>query len=839
MSEKSRFAWPVQPAALQKNVVSGDKYRFTLLTDSLIRLEYSPTGTFEDRASQTVFFRDFEEADFLCSKDGAFLRIETAALELHYRENELFSGENLWIKLKAEPASAWHYGDDFEDLGGTARTLDNTSGPCALDRGVCSRNGFSVLDDSHTMLLGSDGWVEVREENTLDLYFFGYGFRYLDAVRDFYRLTGAPPMLPAYALGNWWSRYYAYTQAEYCALMDRFQQEDIPFSVGVVDMDWHVTDVPEDQQDGLPAESAGPFTWPYGWTGYTWNEALFPDYKAFLRELKEKNLHVALNLHPASGIRRHEAMYREMAESCGVDPASGKRIFLDILSQEFMEKYFDIVHHPYENDGVDFWWMDWQQGTDYAWIHAPNREGEYQDPRERMDPLWLLNHLHITDISRNGKRPMFFSRYAGPGSHRYPVGFSGDTFVTWDSLAFQPYFTATASNIGYSWWSHDIGGHMKGYRDEELFIRWIQLGVFSPINRLHSTNSEFQGKEPWNYGMEAACIAKQWLRFRHSLFPYLYTMNYRNHSELLPLVQPMYYTHPKCSCAYEVPNQFWFGSELMVAPITEKNSTASLRGSVTAWLPQGDWFDFFTGLHYASRGRKLQLHRKLETMPVLAKAGAIVPMARYQPGDNRLLNAETMDMVVFPGKSNTFTLYEDAGEGMDYQQGAYTKTPMTLAYGETAVFTIHPALGDGSLIPQERSWNICLRGFYKDVRLCVLLDGICVPADISYSGTDNTFAVCVCANVTQKIEVVITGEQLIHDNRDVIARCKQILLESAIGNDEKDYLAKVITSGDTLHTKMMFAQGRSTQTDDVVKAVKELLSLTEDEYTGQQTGSCG
>lgn len=155
---------------------------------------------------------------------------------------------------------------------------------------------------------------------------------------------------------------------------------------------------------------------------------------------------------------------------------------------------------------------------------------------------------------------MFFC-YSGPGSQRYPVGFSGDTVITWESLDFQPYFTATTFNIGYSWWSREIGGHMWGYRDDELITRWIQLGVFSPINRLHSSNSCFIRKEPWCFEEKTENIIKNWLRLRHRLFLYIYTMNYRTHTELEPLVQPMYYTYPKNSAAYEVKNQIFFGSE--------------------------------------------------------------------------------------------------------------------------------------------------------------------------------------------------------------------------------------------------------------------------------------
>ena len=491
MKNNGRFVYETRPLALPQNMVFGDKYRFTILTPSLIRMEYNKQGVFENRASQSVFFRDFPENQFSKDSKNGWLTIETDNLILNYKENEVFSYDTLSVKLKIEPASIWKYGEDFEDLKGTTKTLDEAHGAVTLERGICSRNGFSVMDDSHTMLLNDIGWVEVREPNTTDCYFWGYGFQYLDAVKDFYRLTGVPPMLPAYALGNWWSRYHAYTQEEYQDLILRFEKENVPLSVSVVDMDWHVVNIPEEYKNGEGPEFEN------GWTGYSWNKELFPDYKRFLKFLKDHNLRTSLNLHPAQGVACHEDMYEKMARACGIDPATKERIRLDILSPEFMEKYFDILHHPYEEDGVDFWWMDWQQGQSYWWIHEENKDGKLQDEREVLDPLWMLNHLHIADIKRNGKRPMFFSRYSGPGSQRYPVGFSGDTFITWESLNFQPYFTATSSNVGYSWWSHDIGGYMAGYRDNDLMARWVQLGVFSPINRLHSGDSEYYRKEPW------------------------------------------------------------------------------------------------------------------------------------------------------------------------------------------------------------------------------------------------------------------------------------------------------------------------------------------------------
>lgn len=813
----NRFAWPVRPVALAENMVMGEKYRFTVLTSGLIRMEYAPEGGFEDRASQSVFYRDFPACSFQSNIQNGELTLETENLILKYRENAPFGEDTLSVKLKIEPASLWRYGEDFEDLGGTVKTLDQVNGACKLGRGVVSRNGFSVLDDSRTLVLEEDGWVGLRSENTTDCYFFGYGYAYLNAVQDLYKLTGVPPMLPAYALGNWWSRYHAYTQEEYTNLIRRFREENVPFSVSVVDMDWHIVDIPEELKDEDP-------NFQDGWTGYTWNTELFPDYKAFLKFLKEQNLYTSLNLHPAQGVCRHEAMYEEMAKACGIDPSSGKHVPIDILSPEFMGKYFDILHHPYETDGVDFWWMDWQQGTDYWWIHQPNKPGHYQDPRERMDPLWMLNHLHILDISRNGKRPMFFSRYSGPGSQRYPVGFSGDTYVSWESLDFQPYFTATATNIGYTAWSHDIGGHQPGYRDDELQVRWLQLGVFSPINRLHSTSSEFMSKEPWCYREPAQGIMKQWLRLRHAFFPYLYTMNYKNHTELMPLVQPMYYSHPKCQAAYEVPNQFWFGSELLVAPITTPQDPSTMMGKVTVWLPKGEWFDFFNGLHYHSqRGRKINMHRYLDTIPVLAKAGAIVSLAQYAAKDNRLCNSENMEVAVFPGADNAFTLYEDAGDYSDYQKGAYVKTKMTLQWGKQALFTICPAQGALSLVPEKRNWKISLRGFHKDAEISVNIPGAVITRE------ENTTCVCVTASVQDKVEITISGDTLIHDNSDVMERCRDLVLFSQIS--DKDALMRIVRNKEnTIHrklTQMMYNRKEWTAISD---ALREMMTLTEEEY---------
>lgn len=667
------------PQACPENMIQGEHYRITVLTKSLVRLEYSPDGIFTDAPTQTVLNRNFPQVSLEVRETPEELEIRTEYFQLNYDKKE-FTSHGLSCYALGMPGgnrNAWRYGVKNENLKGTARTLDNVNGACELEDGILSLwSGCVALDDSRTLTLREDGWVEPRKKGIQDLYLFAYGHRYLEALKDFYHLCGETPMLPRFALGNWWSRYYKYTEESYMELMERFDQEQIPFSVAVIDMDWHLVDI--DPKYGT------------GWTGYTWNREFFPDPERFLKKLHDRGMKTTLNLHPADGIRGFEDCYPQMAEAMGLDPEKEEPVNFDIANPDFLEAYLEKTLHPLEEEGVDFWWVDWQQGTN--------------SKMEGLDPLWMLNHYHFLDSARNGKRPMTFSRYAGPGSHRYPVGFSGDTLITWESLDFQPYFTSTASNIGYGWWSHDIGGHMLGYKNDEMEARWYQFGVFSPINRLHSSSSEFNGKEPWRFKKEVHDTMCEFLRLRHRLLPYLYTMNHRAWAEGEPICQPMYYAYPENWDAYGRKNEYFFGSELIAAPVTTARIENLNVAKTKVWLPEGLWFDFFTDTVYQG-GRNQNMYRSIDQIPVLAKAGAILPMTDEIRAIDTEKNPEELTVRVYPGADNSFTLYEDDNITEGYRQGICAVTEMNLNWQEKT-FTIKPSAGDLTLLPEQRTWKI-------------------------------------------------------------------------------------------------------------------------------------
>ncbi|MCC5891667.1 glycoside hydrolase family 31 protein [Exiguobacterium sp.] len=731
----------MKPQADERAIVQGHCYRFTVLTSQLIRMEYAEDGVFEDRPTQVVWNREFDVPDFRVVENEHELQIITEHVHLYYVKGP-FAPNTLYVDVKGNFStyySRYTFHGVERTLKGTARTLDHVDGAVELEEGIASKQGYAVIDDSTSFIMTDDRFVEPRRKGIHDLYYFGYGHEYRQALRDFYQLTGPTPLLPRKALGNWWSRYWRYDETEYKSLMHRFRTEDIPFSVSVIDMDWHVTDIPEEFGSG--------------WTGYSWNKNLFPDPKGFLSWLKEEGFLVTLNLHPADGVRAFEDQYAAMAEAMGIDPETGDRIPFDFSDKRFIQSYFEQMHHPHEADGVDFWWIDWQQGS--------------TSKMEGLDPLWMLNHYHAVDIARDGNRPLIFSRYAGPGSHRYPVGFSGDTLISWASLAFQPYFTATASNIGYGWWSHDIGGHYRGVKDDELAARWVAFGVFSPITRLHSTFSIFNGKEPWRFGMEAEQAMKHFLRLRHQLVPYLYTMNWRNHRDATPLILPMYYDHPEDEMAYEAPNQYYFGSELVVAPIVVKRNDRLHVAPANVWLPEGDWFDFFTGHHYVG-GKSVRAFRRLDEQAVFAKAGAIVPMAAHHTGSNNTDNPAELEVVVFPGASNTFTLFEDNGTDRAYETGAYAETTFTLDW-EARRLHIR-VTGDTTVLPEERNITLLVRG---------------VKAEGEYERATQTLRVEL-GPIEEELTVELPVELTTNDNR--LDRLYQFLDRAEIAYDLKDRL---------------------------------------------------
>ena len=225
-------------ATLPENTVTVGNTRISVLLDRVIRVEFDKAKSFTDMPTQSIWFRDHGKVEFTAkqNKNRAVIITEKAEFTVNTQ-----NGKVLTVKIDGKTVRP----NPKHNLKGTARTLDGTFGAIPLKDGVISSDGVALFDDSKSLLFGEDGLVHPRETDEQDLYVFAFGTDYIGAVQALYALSGEVPLVPRFALGNWWSRYYPYKQAEYENLMLEFARKEIPLTVATVDMDWHWVDIKE------------------------------------------------------------------------------------------------------------------------------------------------------------------------------------------------------------------------------------------------------------------------------------------------------------------------------------------------------------------------------------------------------------------------------------------------------------------------------------------------------------------------------------------------------------------------------------------------------------------
>lgn len=699
-----------QPKANTAAVVQIEHARFTILTPRVIRMEWSETGEFEDKGSLVFVHRNLPIPIFTREDKDGWVEISTGALRLFYQPSDKgFTVDTLRVEFKVgKQDHTWNVGmANTANLLGTIGSLDSTDGsdwlegerrvPIVLEPGLLSREGWTVIDDSFSPLFDHSEWPWVikrtRQPGDRDLYFFGYGLNYKAALGDFVKIAGPIPLPPRFAFGYWHSRWWPYTEVELRDIINYFKSLDMPISVLLMDMEWHQTALPQFFHESERVKDQ--FSEDAGWTGFTWDHNFYFDPPAFLKWAHAQNLKISLNLHPASGIQPHEEQYEAMAHSMGADPAKGEPIPFDIVNKKWANNFLDLIIHPLEKNGVDFWWLDWQ-----AWS-ATNVDG--------ANPIFYLNYVFFSDMARQGhKRPLIYHRWGGLGNHRYPIGFSGDTTISWATLAYQPYFTANAANVGFGFWGHDIGG-FRGSKenDPELLTRWFQFGVFSPILKTHATNTPEIKRNPWEYPFETFVRLRRLLHLRYELLPYIYTAARAAFDTGISISRPMYYDHPDEELAYMKPTQYMFGDDMLVSPVVDAMSKEALYSMRETWLPKGRWYEWASG-SVIEGGKLVSRSFTLDEVPVYLKEGAIIPM---QPRDQHKagLPGAALILAVFPGQYGETTVYEDEGDTDGYRNNERTITRVQFKRMEDSIrVTIDAAEGHYPGMPVRRSYQLKL-----------------------------------------------------------------------------------------------------------------------------------
>lgn len=762
------------PVADPRAVVQQGNARFTVLTDRLIRMEWAEDGQFEDRASLAIVNRNLPVPDCKLSRNGDAIQIKTPYVTLRYSGNgEKFTAENLSVRLKVGGRSeVWYPGKpDTGNLLGTARTLDGIEAlengrtlkgyhwdlsdkSEDLENGILSRDGWAIVDESKRPLFTRDdsswgSWVDERPEgDRLDLYIFAYGHDYTAALADFSKVAGKVPMPPKYAFGYWWSRYWAYTDEEMLEIASELRENEVPADVFIVDMDWHLTWRNVSAERGNQDE----FDQWIGWTGYSWDHSLIRNPEGFIYDLHKMDYKVALNLHPASGVRPYEDAYHDFVDDylsrtddydgpknyiygsepytfAGTNKPAGKEGYAAPVpyrmdQQAWADAYFAQVIRPLERQGVDFWWLDWQQWMDSRYVKG-------------LSNTFWINRAFFGDKVRqsaslgaeDADRPFTYHRWGGLGSHRYPLGFSGDVYDEWSALEMLPFFTSTASNVGYGYWGHDIGGHQQKQEhltDPEMFTRWLQFGVFTPIFKTHSTASASLERRIWMYPTHFEYM-KEAIDLRYALTPYIYTAAREAYDSGVCICRPMYYAYPESQNAYDFTQQYMFGDRIIASVIC---SPADENGKSVrkVWLPAGnDWYDM--GRHtLVSGGAVRTFSYAIDENPWFVKAGSILPLAA-EGIQNLQDKSNSLRLLVVPGVAkSSYTLYED-----DEVSQAYTSqfaTTLISKKGGNSSVSIEIAAREGSYkgMSTDRQFTIVLEG-WKSAPSKVLVNGARIAAE--------------------------------------------------------------------------------------------------------------
>jgi alpha-glucosidase (family GH31 glycosyl hydrolase) len=723
---------------VQAKVIVDGRARFDVITPSLIRLEYAADGAFESSRTQTTEGRLRMRAPRVRTSARRGVRvIDTGRVVLRWRRGSgPFGAKNLSVRIGTRVVHP-QPGPNPDPLGGWRRSLDLVDGPVPLHEGMLSRAGWYVLDDTKTALMADDWFAprRARSGDYQDLYLFAYGSDYLRGLRDLRVLTGAAPLLPRKAFGVWFSRYWPYSSDDLMALVARFRAEHVPLDTLSLDTDYKAVHDPAGA--AIASEVAGAPGGNYSWNSWDWNRNLFPDPAGFLRWAREQGLSTALNVHPSidSADPQFEATQTRAGggltadDGCRVTQAdpNGQCMVFDWTDRKQLDAYF-ALHDRFENDGASFWWLDWC--CDSSKADAPG-----------LTPDTWINRLYFQRQRARGSRwPAFqriggsfqtdFSGAVGNGAfaeHRYTLQFTGDTCGTWPLLKFASEFTAAEASIGLPYVSHDIGTFHAvsptGICDKtqspiltprqndlppDMYVRWVQLGTFQPLLRLHSHHGR---RLPWEFPGQPGEIAANFLRRREALVPYVYSLAAEANATGVPLVRPLYIGWPKQGDAYEFPSEYTLGRDVLVAPVAEPGDPAS----VNVWFPPGTWIDMFTRERHKGPATE-SLSVPLDRMPVFVRAGGIVP-TQPELATTEAAPSKSLILTAYSGDGSA-RLYDDAGDGLAYLtgKGAWTTIVQRRARRVSRV-TIGPLKGSFAGKPATRAWELRLVGVAKPRRV--------------------------------------------------------------------------------------------------------------------------
>lgn len=721
----------------KESCIIGNKYRITILTPRLARLEYTPSGKFIDDPTALVINRTFPKTPYGITESETLIQIDTGIFTITYVKDKDFKAGNLGSNLKAvinNTTIEWQMNSpQVKNLRGINYSIDSIKDKIILDTGLYSLDGYAVVKDNTPVLTENDIFIP-REEGSKDIYLFMYNKDFDGCLNDYFTLTGYPNLIPRYALGAWWYKNDNYTSKDIISLVDRFNKDNIPISIFLLGDSWR------GNNNYIPSI----------------------DLKNVSNYLTQKNIKLGVTINPNLEIAKGTNEYNLISNFTNEE----KFKFIP-LSNEKLGIYLNMFINNLEMQGVELYSID------------------YNNPNDKID-LWKFAHYHHGKIETRGKRGLSLTRNHGIAAHRYPIIWSGKTLVNWTTLNLLPRYNLQGYNVGVSFIAHPIGGYHNGIEEAELYLRYIQFACFSPIFLLASEGGKYYKREPWKWNPIIENDIINFMNLRYKLIPYIYTESYNYHKTGKGIVKPFYYDYPKILDDVQYKNQYFFGQNLFVSPITNKKNIVIDRVMKKVFVPDGIWFNLLDGKQYNGTKYYTNFYRD-EDYPVFVKAGSIIPMSYNIKEDI----PSTLELNIYPLSDGTYNLYEDDGITNNYKKGMYMITNFSYHY-EKDNYTLKISKSEGKNLLSKRNYLLRFKNT-KNIK-AVYIEDKSITYNCYYDKNDFVIQINNLI-VGRNLEVNIKGENvLVSSIRLINEDIKEILYDLAINTSLKDKLDEILFS---------------------------------------------
>ena len=721
----------------KESCIIGNKYRITILTPRLARLEYTPSGKFIDDPTALVINRTFPKTPYGITESETLIQIDTGIFTITYVKDKDFKAGNLGSNLKAvinNTTIEWQMNSpQVKNLRGINYSIDSIKDKIILDTGLYSLDGYAVVKDNTPVLTENDIFIP-REEGSKDIYLFMYNKDFDGCLNDYFTLTGYPNLIPRYALGAWWYKNDNYTSKDIISLVDRFNKDNIPISIFLLGDSWR------GNNNYIPSI----------------------DLKNVSNYLTQKNIKLGVTINPNLEIAKGTNEYNLISNYTNEE----KFKFIP-LSNEKLGIYLNMFINNLEMQGVELYSID------------------YNNPNDKID-LWKFAHYHHGKIETRGKRGLSLTRNHGIAVHRYPIIWSGKTLVNWTTLNLLPRYNLQGYNVGVSFIAHPIGGYHNGIEEAELYLRYIQFACFSPIFLLASEGGKYYKREPWKWNPIIENDIINFMNLRYKLIPYIYTESYNYHKTGKGIVKPFYYDYPKILDDVQYKNQYFFGQNLFVSPITNKKNIVIDRVMKKIFVPDGIWFNLLDGKQYNGAKYYTNFYRD-EDYPVFVKAGSIIPMSYNIKEDI----PSTLELNIYPLNDGTYNLYEDDGITNNYKKGMYMITNFSYHY-EKDNYTLKISKSEGKNLLSKRNYLLRFKNT-KNIK-AVYIEDKSITYNCYYDKNDFIIQINNLI-VGRDLEVNIKGENvLVSSIRLINEDIKEILYDLAINTSLKDKLDEILFS---------------------------------------------